>query len=87
VEKQQCIYDPLGELGSTPLYLCLPPVRGFAGGDCYFPITCGNKTDTVINGLDQGVAEAVDLIQVSSELSSDEPDQGAAVAANLILRL
>ena len=44
--------------------------------------------DTVINGLDQGVAVAVDLIQVvSSELSSDEPDQGAAVAANLILRL
>jgi hypothetical protein len=43
--------------------------------------------DTVINGLDQGVAVAVDLIQVSSELSSDEPDQGAAVTANLILRL
>jgi hypothetical protein len=43
--------------------------------------------DTVIDGLDQGVAEAVDLIQVSSELSSDEPDQGEAVAANLILRL
>jgi hypothetical protein len=44
--------------------------------------------DTVINRLDQGVAEAVDLIQVvSSELSSDEPDQGAAVSANLILRL
>jgi hypothetical protein len=36
--------------------------------------------DTVING----VAEAVDLIQVvSSEPSSDEPDLGAAVAANL----
>jgi hypothetical protein len=71
VEKQQCIYDPLGEPGSNPLYLCLPPVRGSAGGDCYFPITCRNKMDTVINGLDQGVAEAVNLIQVSSELSSD----------------
>jgi hypothetical protein len=44
--------------------------------------------DTVINGLDQGVAKAVDLIQVvRSELSSDERDQGAAVAANMILRL
>jgi hypothetical protein len=44
--------------------------------------------DTEINGLDQGVDEAVDLIQVvSSELSSDEPDQGVAVAASLILRL
>jgi hypothetical protein len=43
--------------------------------------------DAVINGLDQGVAEAVDLIQASSELSSNEPDQGATVAANLMLRL
>jgi hypothetical protein len=57
-------------------------------------ITCGNKMDTVMNGLDQGVAVAVDLIQaVRSELllfehsAFDEPDQGAAVAANLILRL
>ena len=23
--------------GSTPLCLCLPPVRGCVGGDCYFP--------------------------------------------------
>jgi hypothetical protein len=27
------VNDPLGAPGSTPLYLCLPPVRGAAGGD------------------------------------------------------
>lgn len=26
--------------GSTPLYLCLPPLRCSAGGDCYFPSIC-----------------------------------------------
>jgi hypothetical protein len=65
VVKQQSIYDLLGEPGSTPLYSCLLPVRGSVVGDCYFPITCGEKMDTVINELDQGVAVAVDLIQVN----------------------
>jgi hypothetical protein len=26
---------------STPLYLCLPPIRGSAGGGCYFPTMRG----------------------------------------------
>jgi hypothetical protein len=31
------VNDPLGAPGSTPLYLCLPPVRGTAGGDLLNP--------------------------------------------------
>ena len=38
--------DPLGAPGSTPLYLCLPPVRGSAGGDYYFPTTRGMHMET-----------------------------------------
>lgn len=34
--------NPLEAPGSATLYLCLLYVRGSAGGDCYFPITCGN---------------------------------------------
>jgi hypothetical protein len=30
--------DPLGAPGSTPLYLCLPPVWGAAGGDLLDPL-------------------------------------------------
>jgi hypothetical protein len=34
--------NPLGAPGSTTFYLCLLHVRSSAGGDCYFPNTCGN---------------------------------------------
>lgn len=30
--------------GSTPLYLCLPPIKGSEGGDYYCPITPMKKT-------------------------------------------
>jgi hypothetical protein len=36
--------DPLRALASTPLYLCLPPIRGAAGGDLLnsqFPFLVG----------------------------------------------
>lgn len=33
--------DPLGAPGSTLLYLCLAPLTGAIGGDCYFPTICG----------------------------------------------
>jgi hypothetical protein len=32
------VNDPLGAPGSTPLYLCLPPVWGAAGGDFLDPL-------------------------------------------------
>jgi hypothetical protein len=32
------VNDPLGAPGSTPLYLCLPPVWGAAGGDLLDPV-------------------------------------------------
>ena len=38
--------DPLGAPGSTPLYLCLPPVWGTAGGDRYYPVLVGPKIKT-----------------------------------------
>jgi hypothetical protein len=38
--------DPLGAPGSTPLYICLPPVWGTAGGDQLIPITRGTNMDT-----------------------------------------
>jgi hypothetical protein len=35
------VNDPLGVPGSTPLYLCLPPAWGSAGGDWLFPTSRG----------------------------------------------
>jgi len=35
------VNDPLRALESILLYLCLPPVRGSASGDCYSPNKCG----------------------------------------------
>lgn len=35
--------DHLGAPGSTPLYVCLPPIRGSEGGDYYFCITLTKK--------------------------------------------
>jgi hypothetical protein len=32
------VNDPLGAPGRTPLYLCLPPVWGAAGGDFLYPL-------------------------------------------------
>jgi hypothetical protein len=29
--------DPFWAPGSTPSYVCLPPARGSAGGDCLIP--------------------------------------------------
>jgi hypothetical protein len=42
------INDPLGTPGSTPLHLYLLLVRGSAGGDYYFPITCGTLRDEIL---------------------------------------
>jgi hypothetical protein len=43
------INDPLRAPGSTPLYLCLPLVRGSVGGDCYFPIIRGTLMENTRN--------------------------------------
>lgn len=41
--------NPLEAPSSTMLYLCLPPIEGSEGGDCYFPTTSGHIWKLLIN--------------------------------------
>jgi hypothetical protein len=47
--NSSAVNNLLGAPGSTPLYLCLPHVRGSAGGDYYFPITRGTLMEKMQN--------------------------------------
>jgi hypothetical protein len=47
--ESSAVNNPLGAPGSTPLYLCLPLVRGSMGGEYYFPIICGTLIEKTRN--------------------------------------
>jgi hypothetical protein len=84
------VNDHLGAPGSTPLYICLPPVWGAAGGDELIPITRGNNMDTnklKIGPLDLKEKRGSFLRRSLKEMpqqgtgSSDKPHSGPAATS------
>jgi hypothetical protein len=78
------INDPLRAPGSTSLYLCLPLIRGSAGGDYYFPITHGILMEKTRNKKPTKSRDAVvqkDLPSCAQHRTSQsgEPPQGAGI--------
>jgi hypothetical protein len=70
--------------GNTPFYLYLPPIRGSAGGDCYFSITRGTRMEKSQNKKPIKCRDSVVQTHVSSfaqqgASQSGEPPQGAGI--------
>jgi hypothetical protein len=76
--------DPLRAPGSIPLYLCLPLLRGSAGGDYYFPTTRGTLMEKTqikkpIKSRDAVVQKDLPSCAQQGSSQSGKPLQGAGI--------
>jgi len=73
--------NPFRAPGSTPLYLCLPPICGSVGGDCYLPITHDTPMEKTkqksIKSRDTMVQKYLPSFAQHGVSQSEIPPQGA----------